>query len=189
MNEVWWQFSRCSQEREILFVWAGEEAIVEEVSVEECQVKFHGEGCIWGPLKDGYAESSCGDEGMNFLEKKSLGVDIPLLALYPSPISFLNYPVPNSSLYYHVLPLSSSLLTPTCKCYVWAPNPLFVSLQYYLGHINLLWLQNDFQNGLPWQTARARILETHFFSAPSYLLCSLGLLVLLLFSEKPLQKL
>lgn len=134
-------------------------------------------GGVWGKVSWGRSHlrglkgsvcgvRACGEEGMNIPEKRRPRVDTPLLVfegqlcspryhqcrlspcLLSSPTSFLNYPVPHSSLYHHILPLSSSFLRPTSKCCVWAPKPLFVSLQYHLGPISLLWLQSDFQNGL-----------------------------------------
>lgn len=121
--------------REIFFVWEGEEAIVEEeISVKECPVKFYGGRSHLRDLAGWLCRVwACGEEGMNILEKRSLGLETPLLVFYPSPTSFLNYPVPHSSLYSHILPLSSLFLRPDWKCCAWAPNPLFVSLWYHVG--------------------------------------------------------
>lgn len=69
-----------------------------------------------------------------------------------------------------------------------APHAPFLSLHLCLGDVKLLRLQSDLQNGLSLAHCRSLSSWALFLFQPTYILCSLGLLVLLLFPEKLLQR-
>lgn len=168
----------------VIFTWKGEGRL----PWGNVQWGFMGKVAFGESLAGRCAGSGLWSWGDGVPERRRSGVEHTSAHLLSMPTSLLNYSS-FPSLCPHIHPLSSSFLRPTWKC-AWAPNPLFLSLQPCLGVPIFFKFTITFRMAFPRPTAGARsVLGTYFCFSPTYILCSLGLLVLLVVPRKtPMER-